>query len=125
MCSLALCRDNRACTLCAPYERLGGVRAAAVKARVCSGVLGLLILLADMPLGAQPVAPDATVKLPAGMPLPPRAWVERPMPSGGIRSYMQTGGKHGRALYHPGLKAMVIAGRDWHMTEPHDEDGNG
>jgi len=49
-------------------------------------------------------------------PLPTRTWVERPMPTGPIQSYMQRGGKHGRAIYHPGLKSMVFAGGDWHPT---------
>jgi hypothetical protein len=50
--------------------------------------------------------------------LPVRTWVERPMPTGAIQSYMQTGGKHGRTFYHPGLQAMVFAGGDWHTTQP-------
>jgi hypothetical protein len=47
------------------------------------------------------------------------------MPSGPIRSYMQTGGKHGRAFYHPGLRAMIFAGGDWRSTQPQYENGNG
>ena len=67
-------------------------------------VLRAIILMTAVPALAQTIGSDATVKLPAGQPLPTRAWVERPMPIGAIRSYMQTGGKHGRALYHAGLK---------------------
>ena len=88
-------------------------------------VLRLIILLTAVPAGAQTVGPEATVKVPAGQPLPARTWVERSMPTGAIRSYMQTGGKHGRTLYHPSLKAMVFAGGDWHTTQSQYEDGNG
>src|SRR5438034_5344696 len=95
-----------------------------MKASLSLRVLRLSILLTVAPALAQTVGPDATVKVSAGQPLPARTWVERPMPSGPIRSYMQTGGKHGRALYHPGLKAMVFAGGDWHTTQSQHEDGN-
>lgn len=92
-----------------------------MKASMCLVVLRLLVLLIAVPAGAQTVPPDSTVKVPPGQPLPARAWVERPMPTGTIRSYMQTGGKHGRAFYHPGLKSMIFAGGDWHTTQPQFE----
>ena len=63
-----------------------------------------------------PTPLSRTITVPPGQPLPTRTWVERPMPTGPIQSYMQRGGKHGRAIYHPGLKSMVFAGGDWHPT---------
>jgi hypothetical protein len=41
--------------------------------------------------------------------------------SGGVgKSYMPTGGKHGRTFYHPSLKQMVFAGGDWKTAQPND-----
>ena len=67
----------------------------------------------------------ATIQMVPGQPLPTRTWIERRMPAGTIRSYMQTGGKHGRAFYHPGLKSMIFAGGDWETTQPQYEGGSG
>jgi hypothetical protein len=69
-----------------------------------------------------PTPGPGTVAVLPGQPLPLRQWVERPMPkTARITSYMQTGGKHGRAFYHPGIKSMVFAGGDWHTTQPQYE----
>jgi hypothetical protein len=54
--------------------------------------------------------------VPAGQAIPVGQWVERPNPG---PSFMpDVGGKHGRALYHPGLKSMVFGGGDWHTSQP-------
>jgi hypothetical protein len=51
-----------------------------------------------------------------------RTWIERPLLGwGGVgKSYMPTGGKHGRTFYHPGLKQMVFAGGDGRIAQPND-----
>src|SRR6266536_521471 len=78
------------------------------------------------PLGqAGSASTPGTVPVAPGQPLPERTWIERQMPGGAIRSYMQTGGKHGRAFYHSALQAMVFAGGDWHTTQPQYEGGEG
>ncbi len=78
------------------------------------------------PLGqAGSASAPVTVQVAPGQPLPERTWIERQMPAGAIRSYMQTGGKHGRAFYHSALQAMVFAGGDWHTTQPQYEGGEG
>jgi hypothetical protein len=59
--------------------------------------------------------------------MPLRTWIERPLLGwAGIgKSYMPTGGKHGRAFYHPGLKQMVFAGGDWKTAQPNDGNAAG
>lgn len=45
-----------------------------------------------------------------------RGWTERMNPGPG---YMpNTGGKHGRAIYHPPSKSMVFGGGDWLTSQP-------
>ena len=60
-----------------------------------------------------------------GAPIPARQWVERSLPPEGQAYMAGRGGKHGRAFYHPGLKAMVFAGGDWRTSQPQFESGNG
>jgi hypothetical protein len=69
-----------------------------------------------------PTPSPGTVAVLPGQPLPLRQWVERPMPPQG-QAFMAGGGKHGRAFYHAGLKAMVFAGGDWHTSQPQYEGG--
>jgi hypothetical protein len=84
---------------------------------------GTMLALADPPSGS--ASSGGTASVAPGQQLPARTWVERPMPTGAIQSYMQTGGKHGRAFYHPGLKSMVFAGGDWHTSQPQFDKGDG
>ena len=83
-----------------------------------------MVLVALVLIGAEAGSDPTIVRVPPGEFLPARVWIERAMPSGPIRSYMQTGGKHGRAFYHPGMGAMIFAGGDWHTSQPY-ENGNG
>jgi hypothetical protein len=64
-----------------------------------------------------PTPPSAgTITVPPGQPIPPRQWVERPMPPQGQAYMAGNGGKHGRAFYHAGLKGLVFAGGDWRSS---------
>lgn len=73
---------------------------------------------------APPPAPagPTPAPLPAVADMPTRTWIERPL--GGFdgigKSYMPTGGKHGRTFYRPGLRQMVFAGGDWKTLQPND-----
>jgi hypothetical protein len=79
-----------------------------------------LVLLAN-PAAPQPAATPPP-PAPAASDMPRRTWIERPMlgESGVGKSYMSTGGKHGRVFYHPGLKQMIFAGGDWRTAQPND-----
>jgi hypothetical protein len=77
----------------------------------------------------------ATVTVLPGQPLPVRQWVQRPLPYQGpwsdsavlppaeVRGLPPS--KHTRVFYHPGLKAMVIAGGDRAVSMPRVGDANG
>jgi hypothetical protein len=73
---------------------------------------------------ATTLAPAQTpVPVPTPSEIPLRTWIERPLLGwGGIgKSYMPTGGKHGRTFYHPGLKQMIYAGGDWKTAQPNND----
>lgn len=71
--------------------------------------------------GQSPPPGPSVILVPAGQPIPNRQWVERPNTVEGKAYMAGRGGKHGRAFYHAGLKAMVFAGGDWHTTQPQYE----
>ncbi|MDO8475204.1 MAG: hypothetical protein Q7W02_03230 [Candidatus Rokubacteria bacterium] len=84
------------------------------------------LVVLSLVLLASPAAPQSAT--PAASPtdtaseMPLRTWIERPLRgwSGVGKSYMPTGGKHGRVFYHPGLKQMIFAGGDWKTLQPND-----
>ena len=80
-------------------------------------------------------AAPTTVTVPPGQPLPIRQWVQRPLPYQGpwsdsavlpppeVRGLPPS--KHTRMFYHPGLKAMIIAGGDRAVSMPRAGEANG
>jgi hypothetical protein len=87
-----------------------------------SALVALLLAILASPAAPQSATPPASAADTASdMPL--RTWIERPLLGwkGIGKSYMPTGGKHGRVFYHPGLRQIVFAGGDWHTSQPQYE----
>lgn len=93
---------------------------------------------AQQPAGSPSPAAEAaptTVTVPPGQPLPIRQWVQRALPYQGpwadsavlpppeVRGLPPS--KHTRVFYHPGLKAMIIAGGDRAVSMLRGGGGNG